>query len=44
MQNLTDYSQFVDAAYSIAGIMLTLLFVFVVRKYLALKSKIKNAK
>lgn len=44
MENLTDYSQFVFAAYAVAGLTLTFLFAYIVSKYLAAKSKIKNEK
>lgn len=39
-----DYSNFVNAAYLIAGLVLLGLMAFVVIKYLTVKSKVKNEK
>ena len=44
MENLKDYSDFISATYVIAGASFTVLFAFIVKKYLSVKSKVKNEK
>jgi len=44
MENLIDYSSYVVAAYAVASVVLIGLMIFVIGKYFAAKSKIKNRK
>jgi hypothetical protein len=44
MENLTDYSQYVFAAYGFALAVLGSLMLVVIAKYFFAKSKLKNAK
>ena len=44
MQNLTDYSNYVSAAYAVTIITIALFFSVVVYRYLKLKAKFKTLK
>jgi hypothetical protein len=44
MENLPDYSKYVNAAYLVAGLCLSILMLFVVTNFFRVKSKIKNEK
>jgi heme exporter protein D len=44
MENLTDYSNYVLAAYGVASISIISLMTLVVMRYFSTKSKIKNEK
>ncbi len=44
MENLNDYSIYVNAAYIVTGLVLSALMMVVVVKYLVIRSKNKNEK
>lgn len=44
MQNLTNYSNYVSAAYAVTIITIVIFFSMVIYRYLKLKSKLKTVK
>jgi len=44
MENLIDYSKYVNAAYLITSLFLSVLMLFIVTNFFRVKSKIKNEK